>query len=50
MLSVMAHGLTERGAAIAGALLPAVVGLDEERARFYLDLLLAASTKRAAGS
>ena len=40
MLSVMAHGETEQGATIAGALLPAIAGLDEERARFYLDLLL----------
>jgi hypothetical protein len=40
MLSVMAHGETEQGATIAGALLPAIAGLDEERGRFYLDLLL----------
>ncbi|MFT3770017.1 MAG: hypothetical protein QM820_31705 [Minicystis sp.] len=40
MLSVMAHGETEQGGAIATALLPAIARLDEERARFYLDLLL----------
>jgi hypothetical protein len=40
MLSVMAHGEGEAGATIAGALLPAIAGLDEERSRFYLDLLL----------
>ena len=40
MLSVMAHGETEQGAAIADALLPAIAGLDEERARFYFDLLV----------
>ena len=40
MLSVMAHGEGERGTTIAGALLPAIAGLDEERSRFYLDLLL----------
>jgi hypothetical protein len=40
MLSVMAHGETEQGKAIAGALLPAIYGLDEERARFYFDLLV----------
>jgi hypothetical protein len=40
MLSVMAHGETEQGRRIAGALLPAIAGLDEERSRFYFDLLL----------
>jgi hypothetical protein len=40
MLSVLAHGETEQGERIAGALLPAIAGLDEERSRFYLDLLL----------
>jgi hypothetical protein len=40
ILSVMAHGASEQGGTIAGALLPAIAGLDEERARFYLDLLL----------
>ncbi len=40
MLSVMAHGQTEQGGTIAAALLPVIAGLDEERSRFYLDLLL----------
>ena len=40
VLSVMAHGAGNQGATIAGALLPALEGLDEERARFYLDLML----------
>src|SRR6185503_10784066 len=30
MLSVMTHGETEHGGTIAGALLPAIAGLDEE--------------------
>jgi Domain of unknown function (DUF4351) len=50
MLSVMAHGETEQGGTIAGALLPAIAGLDEERSRFYLDLLLESvneATRRA---
>jgi hypothetical protein len=40
MLSVMAHGETEQGTKIAGALLPVIAGLDEERSRFYFDLLV----------
>ncbi len=41
VLSVMAHGETEQGATIAGALLPALEGLDDDdRARFYYDLVL----------
>jgi hypothetical protein len=40
VLSVMAHGASDQGATIAGALLPALHGLDEERGRFYLDLVL----------
>src|SRR5512140_610176 len=50
MLSVMAHGEGEEGAKIAGALLPAIAGLDEERSRFYFDLLLESvneATRRA---
>ncbi|WP_437677473.1 hypothetical protein [Sorangium sp. So ce131] len=39
VLSAMAHGETEQGATIAGAVLPAIQGLDDERARFYYDLL-----------
>src|SRR5262249_38203104 len=45
MLSVMAHGETEQGGTIAGALLPAIAGLDEERARFYFDLLINSVTE-----
>jgi hypothetical protein len=40
VLSSMAHGEGEQGAAIAAAVLPAVRGLDQERARFYGDLVL----------
>ena len=40
VLSAMAHGDGELGAAIAAAVLPAVRGLDDERARFYGDLVL----------
>jgi hypothetical protein len=39
-LSAMAHGKGEQGAAIAAAVLPAVRELDDERARFYGDLVL----------
>jgi hypothetical protein len=39
VLSAMAHGETEEGASIAAAVLPAIDGLDEERARFYYDLV-----------
>ena len=40
VLSAMAHGQGERGAAIAEAVLPGLVGIDEERARFYFDLVM----------
>ena len=40
MLSVMAHGQTEQAGTIAEALLPTIAGLDEERSRFFLDILL----------
>jgi hypothetical protein len=40
VLSAMAHGEGEHGAAIAAAVLPAVAGLGDERARFYGDLVL----------
>ena len=40
VLSAMAHGEGELGAKIADAVLPAIQGLDSERARFYLDLVL----------
>jgi hypothetical protein len=39
VLSAMAHGETEQGATIAAAVLPAIQGLDDERARFYYDLV-----------
>jgi hypothetical protein len=39
VLSAMAYGETEQGASIAGAVLPAVQGLDDDRARFYYDLV-----------
>jgi hypothetical protein len=35
----MAHGKSELGEAIAQAVLPAVRGLDDDRARFYADLV-----------
>jgi hypothetical protein len=39
VLSVIAHGETGQGATIAAAVLPAVRGLDEDKARFYYDLV-----------
>jgi hypothetical protein len=40
VLSAMAHGDGEQGAAIAAAVLPAVAGLGDDRAKFYGDLVL----------
>jgi hypothetical protein len=40
VLSAMAHGQGELGAAIAGAVLPAIRALDDQRARFYGDVVL----------
>jgi hypothetical protein len=40
MLSLMAHADTEQAVPIAGALLPVIDKLDEDRARFYYDLLI----------
>ncbi|MCC6552453.1 MAG: hypothetical protein IT372_05445, partial [Polyangiaceae bacterium] len=40
VLSAMAHGESAQGAAIGAAVLPAVRALDDERARFYGDLVL----------
>jgi hypothetical protein len=40
VLSAMAHGESECGTAIAAAVLPAIAGLGEERARLYVDLVL----------
>jgi hypothetical protein len=39
VLSAMAHGDTEKGAAIASAVLPVLGGLDDDRGRFYYDLV-----------
>ncbi|HSU83407.1 MAG TPA: hypothetical protein VLR69_13375 [Thermoanaerobaculia bacterium] len=39
VLSAMAHGDTEQGATIAAAVLPAIHGLDDDRVRFYYDLV-----------
>jgi hypothetical protein len=39
VLSAMAHGETEEGATIAAAVLPAIRGLDDDRSRFYHDLV-----------
>jgi len=39
VLSVMAHGETERGTAIAAAVLPAILELDDDRGRLYYDLV-----------
>ncbi len=40
VLSAMAHGETAQGATIAGAVLPAVRDLGDDRARFYCDLVV----------
>src|SRR6185503_10942421 len=40
VLSAIAHGESEQGAAVAAAVLPAIGALDDERARFYGDLVL----------
>jgi hypothetical protein len=39
VLSAMAHGETEQAVAIAAAVLPAILKLDDDRARLYYDLL-----------
>jgi hypothetical protein len=39
VLSALAHGDTEQGATIAAAVLPAIQGLDEDRASFYYDIM-----------
>jgi hypothetical protein len=39
VLSALAHGETEQGATIAAAVLPAIQGLDDDRARLYYDLV-----------
>ena len=40
MIIAVAHAKSEQGAALAAAVLPVVRGLDDERARFYADLIL----------
>ena len=39
VLSAMAHGETEQGATIAAAVLPVIRELDDDRTRFYYDLV-----------
>lgn len=39
VLSAMAHGEAEHGATIAAAVLPALRGLDEDKVRFYFDIV-----------
>ena len=39
VLSALANGATDQGATIAAAVLPAIRGLDDDRARFYYDLV-----------
>lgn len=39
VLSALAHGETEQGDRIASVVLPAFRGLDDDRARFYYDLV-----------
>lgn len=50
VLSAMAHGQSEQGAAIVAAVLPAILGLDDERARFYGDLVLSSLNVAHPGS
>ncbi len=47
VLSAMAHGEGELGAAIAAAVLPAVEILDDERAKFYYDLVVSSLNEAA---
>jgi len=39
VLSAIAHGESEEGATIAAAVLPAIRGLDDDKARLYYDLV-----------
>jgi hypothetical protein len=39
VLSAVAHGETEQGATVASVVVPAIQGLDEDRARLYYDLV-----------
>jgi hypothetical protein len=47
VLSAMAHGETEQGETIAAAVLPAIQGLDDDRVRFYYDLVYNSSNEAA---
>lgn len=50
VLSALAHGRTKKGKRIASAVLPAFQGLDDDRGRFYYDLVynsLNEATRRA---
>jgi hypothetical protein len=47
VLSAMAHGEGEQGALIAAAVLPAIRELDDEKARFYGDLVLSCLNEAA---
>jgi hypothetical protein len=47
VLSAMAHGETEQGETIAAAVLPAIQGLDDDRVRFYYDLVYNSLNKAA---
>ncbi len=50
VLSALAHGEMEQGAAVASAVLPAVQELDDDRSKFYYDLVynsLNEATRRA---
>jgi hypothetical protein len=39
VLSAIAHGKTEQGVAIASAVVPAILKLDDDRAKLYIDLV-----------
>jgi hypothetical protein len=39
VLSAMAHGRTEQGTTVAAAVLPAIQGIDDDRAKLYYDLV-----------
>ncbi len=47
VLSAMAHGRAKVGASVASAVLAAVTGLDDERVRLYVDLVLGSLSKSA---
>jgi hypothetical protein len=47
VLSALAHGASELGETIAAAVLPALRGLDDDRARFYYDLVYSSLNEAA---